>query len=307
VHISTNMQPGNMLAQRSEAINDSISASSHTRPVTGDELYCALFQEDQATLQQWLARGQITDVAMRSVEPHTGESLLVYLTQNPKRLIAKEIVALINLVPADLVSVESKEGLSPLLLLAKQPQSVDLMEALLTRGANANARDSKGRTVLMHCIINAFDHEMIRSLCRQGVWLEAKDQDGNTALHHAVALFNCSLIPVLIAAGANKSVKNNADETPDDIALRLDSPEGFLCRALQQSQVEHLSYYDKIFGEGIGGDLLKASTLSWERISSSVAYAMSLFGSAKAPPLVEASHSDSVNTSQASSDNVTPN
>lgn len=252
-------------------------------PVTGEELYLALLQEDASKINHWIDEGLIHEPALRSLEPRTQEPLLVYLTKHPKFTIQNEIVALIKMVPQDLIDLQSQDGETPLLLVAKQPQGERIMDALLVRGADPNASDKDKCTVLMHCIKNSFSDEMVRYLCRQGVYLNAQDNLGRTALHHAVLQHNGSIIPDLIGAGADKTVVDHENKTAIDIAKEQAAPRipgssgDAMLRDLQVSQADALESLGNTFGDGFRADLLKASTLSWKAITDTLSYAMSFF------------------------------
>jgi len=53
-----------------------------------------------------------------------------------------------------------------------------------------------------------------------GKAISAKDSSGNTILHYAARLGSPEIISILLELGANRSVKNNASESPYDIAER---------------------------------------------------------------------------------------
>ena len=55
--------------------------------------------------------------------------------------------------------------------------------------------------------------------------INAKDQSGNTILHYAARQGNTGNISLLLSLGANKSVKNIAVESPEDIARRWNNSE----------------------------------------------------------------------------------
>lgn len=226
----------------------------------------------------------IDDTLLRSTEPRTGDPLLIYLAKNPKRALQSTILALINMAPPDVIGAKDARGQSALLCLAKRPQDSRLVDALLKRGANPNESDEDGCTVLMHCIKNTYSHDLIRFLCRNGVEINAHDQDHRTALHHAVLEQNCFIVPDLVAAGANKEIRDFDGKRPIDIALELaqaraeDVEQDPLVNTLRQSQSHMLDLLSKMFGERFGADLLKASTRPFEIQSNTVSYAVHMFG-----------------------------
>jgi ankyrin repeat protein len=83
-----------------------------------------------------------------------------------------------------------------------------------------NARDKKGQTAVRH-VVEGNDYwdeerhadraEVIRLLVTAGANVNARDEDGETALHEAL---DDDVVKALIKAGANVNVRNNNGETP---------------------------------------------------------------------------------------------
>ncbi|XP_051472812.1 ankyrin repeat domain-containing protein 18A-like [Apus apus] len=65
------------------------------------------------------------------------------------------------------------------------------------------------------------NENLIKMLLRAGVNVNATDFSGSTALHYACEMKNQAVIPLLLEAHADTSVKNQNGETPLDIARRL--------------------------------------------------------------------------------------
>jgi len=68
--------------------------------------------------------------------------------------------------------------------LASSLNRVGIIEYLLLRGADINAKDSQGNTPLMHAVVN-FQYDAIRFLLDNGADLHAKDKYGFTAADKA--------------------------------------------------------------------------------------------------------------------------
>ena len=88
----------------------------------------------------------------------------------------------------------------------------------------ANARDNRGRTPL-HLVFAEFgDHPdatpLLETLLGGGADVDAADNDGNTVLHAAAAADHLDAIAALVGLGANVAARNNAGDTPLDIAAR---------------------------------------------------------------------------------------
>jgi uncharacterized protein len=76
------------------------------------------------------------------------------------------------------VNAKNNEGIAPL-HLAAWPQMVEL---LVSRGANIDARDETGRTPLIVHAEEAEDCGVMAALLRLGADADAADEDGNSAL-----------------------------------------------------------------------------------------------------------------------------
>ena len=98
---------------------------------------------------------------------------------------------------------------------------VPMMEVLLAHGAQADARTAFGSTVLMNAARNQHIGAVAMLLDRQAD-VNARDHDGNTALHHAV--MPCSptgqedLVRLLLEHGANPDLVNKAGTFAENLA-----------------------------------------------------------------------------------------
>ncbi|KAM6306309.1 ankyrin repeat domain-containing protein 22-like [Aegotheles albertisi] len=155
---------------------------------------------------------------------------------------------------------DSFGGDTPLICACKQGNN-RIVNYLLKRSADVNLRNKKDRTCLHYAVRKRFtfldyvliiilmpvmligyllmvsktkqNENLIRMLLRAGVNVNATDISGNTALHYACEMKNQAVIPLLVEAHADISVKNQQGETPLDVARRLqfDSIESMLRKA----------------------------------------------------------------------------
>lgn len=79
---------------------------------------------------------------------------------------------------------------------------------ILARGGDARAVDVFGRTLLHQALMKNTHHSMIGLMLDVGIDIEARDLDGNTALHYAVADGNELGLWVLLGDGANTDARN---------------------------------------------------------------------------------------------------
>jgi ankyrin repeat protein len=133
-------------------------------------------------------------------------------------------------------------------LLERAPDNI--IKAIVNQGARINAVDNNGKTPLRLAVdldlwesakiiadsgadpfLAAADNkspaEIAFSKGETGIKavfsgraINAKDSSGNTILHYAARLGGPEIISVLLELGANRSIKNIASESPNDIAVR---------------------------------------------------------------------------------------
>jgi ankyrin repeat protein len=139
--------------------------------------------------------------------------------------------------------------------LAAECRSLDeeartqLVAELLKKGAQVNVKDKDGMTPLM-MTIKARRMEMAVMLLEhmEGEGLEAKDEQGRTAMHVAAQWGQAELVAVLVSKGAQVDVKDKDGNTPLMMAIKAGRIE--MARML----LEHME------GEGIEAKDEKGST-----------------------------------------------
>lgn len=87
-----------------------------------------------------------------------------------------------------------------------------LVHLLLEKGADVNARDADGIT-LLHCAILSRSEMIVRLLLENGVDTEARDKEGNTPLLFAISEGDKVIVRLLLEKGADIDVKNNNGQT----------------------------------------------------------------------------------------------
>ena len=112
------------------------------------------------------------------------------------------------------LDIPGNNGQTPLLLLRYDHRK--LLPIFLERNVDVNHRDNRGRTALM---LNP-DKDMAKELLRAGADISLADNEGNTALHHALMEYSEDTARYLIKKGADYNCPNNDGETPADLAVQ---------------------------------------------------------------------------------------
>ena len=108
-------------------------------------------------------------------------------------------------------------GLTP--LLVAPDVSRDMVRFLLKKGADVNAADREGITVLMRAV-HSRDPENVKEVLNFLPKLEAKGTWNNTALTYAVVQGNPIMVKALLDAGADRNAVRADGMTPLDMAQR---------------------------------------------------------------------------------------
>jgi len=153
------------------------------------------------------------------------------------------------------INIPDDLGNSALHVALSERSPVDIIRTIVSGGARINAVDSNGKTPLRLAVdINSFDsakiiadagadpfmaasdnktpaeiafvkgESCIRALF-SGRGINARDSSGNTILHVAARFGTPESIGILVELGANKTIRNIAAESPQEIALRWNRAE----------------------------------------------------------------------------------
>ena len=117
-----------------------------------------------------------------------------------------------DITPSELISI--KKSIHEIYLKAKEkhnPLFLDMLEILINNKANIHQIDFAGQTVLHRAALTPKGEtlELMKYLILKGADVNAKDSNGNTPLFIAYAVNNNDTVNLLIASGADVSIKNN--------------------------------------------------------------------------------------------------
>lgn len=145
----------------------------------------------------------------------------------------------------DFLLPDSKAKMPRALSMLAAPAGVGnpaLIRTALDRGADVNARDNKGRTVLMALALSEqVTPELIQEIIDRGADVNARALDGKTALDHARRLGRQPIIEVLERAGA----KATSSPTVPSQLVADNTARAAITRALPLLQKTSKQFYDR--------------------------------------------------------------
>lgn len=113
--------------------------------------------------------------------------------------------------------LQGKNGWTALMLAAARGHT-DTARRLLTRGADPNVPDIYGWTPLMRAVHEQREAVAQVLLAHRATALDARDEAGNSALHHAAAQGAVAIARQLLARGADPNWKDGRQRTPAEVA-----------------------------------------------------------------------------------------
>jgi ankyrin repeat protein len=135
-----------------------------------------------------------------------------------------------------LVASSNAKGLNDwtALHIAANEGHLEVCEVLIYEGemTNLEARTSMKRTPL-HLASTRGHANVVKLLLREGVDIDAQDNENNTALHYASLHGHLKVAKNLLKKGASVSILNQLEKTPPDLSSTLEIVQLFIqhCRA----------------------------------------------------------------------------
>lgn len=156
-----------------------------------------------------------THLAIRvSWRPAVLREILPLLLENGAPVNAPDAAGLapLHMVASDEM-MHPTEPPTPGLRIEPTPYSVELVDMLITAGADPNLPGPNGATPL-HVAVLSHRTDMVQRLLNFGADPDQPDAQGDTPLHTAVREQHMPAVRLLVEAGANLEARNNAFRTP---------------------------------------------------------------------------------------------
>jgi len=118
-------------------------------------------------------------------------------------------------------NVEARDEHGRTMLIQKAREDLEAIRILLEIGADIDARDDNGRTALISVFTTHGygDYtENVRFLVNAGVDLDTRDKDGETALMYAIRRRKFEVARILLAAGADPEIRDNRGRSARQIS-----------------------------------------------------------------------------------------
>ena len=123
-----------------------------------------------------------------------------------------EFLEMLAVLTRENVNVRDKATGTTALEHAIRNGNREMLQALISVGADVNSRNDSKETVLMMLGTEA-TADMVWDLIHAGAKLELKDDEGDTALMEAATVNNLSVLQTLLQAGAKVNAKNEEGQT----------------------------------------------------------------------------------------------
>ena len=192
-------------------------------------LQAAIRHNNEIALTLLLERGADPNVIKNVQADNTAYSLTMYVIASP--YIAEErkipLLELLNKAGADLKAINTNGENALFIALRGNKQGLDIAQWLLKHGVSAQIANDKGQTPL-HTLVEQngligvkpeYLDALLPLFIQQGLDLQTRDMNSQTALHYAVKYSQLAWVKRLLQAGIDPNIQDNADLTALHIAL----------------------------------------------------------------------------------------
>lgn len=157
--------------------------------------------------------------AFQSLCNEAGETPAHSIFSDYRKFDSKKSFEIIKILDSVDETLGQRGGTPFLFMLQRNPSNVkEFTEFFLQKGVNVNQVDDKGNTPLLIHAHRACDREVMKLLLQAGADINARNQEGNSALIYALKHGYLELARYLIKKGADYNIINEKGETPASIA-----------------------------------------------------------------------------------------
>ncbi len=190
------------------------------------EVYLAASANQRAD-QRLEVAGLVADVEITGSARHSfqGGAMVIIEPSEPlvKAAHADELIGVLEVLTRENVNVRDKGTRMTALEYAVFNGNREMLQALLSAGADVNSRNESKQTVLM-LLGEETTSDMVWDLIHAGAKIDATDDDGDTALIAAAEVNNLGILQTLLQAGAKVNAKNDGGQT----ALMMAADDGLI-------------------------------------------------------------------------------
>lgn len=159
--------------------------------------------------------GKGADINARNIDGDTPLHIAVMKSEN------LGIVIFLVESGADIIATNSLAGMTPLHLAAEEG-NFDIVKYILTKDTNVNRRNAHGSTPLISVArwnpFHGFYYDMMKYLVSVGADVNAKDNGGGTVLHLMAMRGSLDIVKYFVSEGVDVNTKNKGGKTAEDIA-----------------------------------------------------------------------------------------